>query len=113
MLAFQVETIDVPQPDSPLVVQLVQMDIPRSFFMRNKGANQLRIEVQESADGNTYTTIPGLEKTLDAGQAAAVLVESSYPFVRLYGNGNSALEVGSVGSFQTPPRNGLGLLTNP
>lgn len=111
MLNFQSLQVDVPNADTPLLTQMVQMDISRSFFVRNVGVNQVRLKFQESADGTTYSAISGLDKTLDPGAATLVVVESSYPFVRMVGNGNSRIEVGAVGSFRTPPVNGLALLS--
>lgn len=113
MLTFQCDRFYVPQATTPICVQMVQMDVSRSFFLRNVGANQLRTLVEESANGSTWSEIPSLERTLDPGQGASLLVESSYPFVRISANGNSELEVGTVGSFLVAPMAGLGLLVKP
>ena len=110
MLQFATERFNVPQPSTAICVQNVQMDITRTFFVRNVGVNELRIHPEESANGSTYSAIPGLERTLAPGAASMIPVESSYPFLRLVGNGNTTVEVGTVGSFQGAVPFGSGLL---
>ena len=110
MLQFAVERFNIPQPDTAICIQQVQMDITHTFFIRNVGVNELRIRPEESANGSAYSAIPGLERVLLPGAGTMIPVESSYPFLRLVGNGNTVAEVGTVGSFDGAVPFGSGLL---
>ncbi len=93
MAGISFQSIRVPQSQGAVLRYKQQKAAVTTLKIRNEGANDLNLKLQDSEDGASFSDIGGATKTVKAGGRGDLTVVPNKPYLQIVAGGDTYMKL--------------------